>query len=144
MAITQAMCTSFKKELLSAEHNFNAAGGHTFNLALYTQAAASLSAATTVYTTTGELATADGYTQGGKALTNVNPSSSSTTALTDFSADLEWTSSTITSDGCMIYNTSATNKAVSVHTFTSASSVAGTFTVAMPDADASNAILRLA
>ena len=142
MAITQAMCTSFKKELMTATHDFSASGGSTFNLALYTQAAASLSAATHAYTTSGEI-TGTGYTAGGKALTNIDPASSGTTAYTDFS-DAAWNSSSITSDGAMIYNTAAGNPSVSVHTFTSATSVSGTFTVQFPTADSSNAILRLA
>ena len=101
MAITQAMCTSFKKELLEGTHNFKATGGNTFKLALYTSSA-TMSASTTAYST-GQEASGTNYTAGGAALTNVNPTSSGTTAFTDF-ADLTFGTATVTARGCMIYN----------------------------------------
>lgn len=104
MAITQAMCTSFKKELLEGVHNFKNSGGSTFNLALYTSSA-SLDAATTAYTASNEVS-GTGYTAKGSALTRIDPSSSGTTAFTDFS-DLTFSSSTITARGALIFNDSA-------------------------------------
>lgn len=140
--ITQAMCTSFKKELFEAGHNFLASGGHTFKIALYVSAA-TLGASTTAYSATNE-ASGTGYAAGGNTLTNVNPSSSGTTAFTDF-ADTQWTSSTITARGALIYNSSQSNKAVAVLDFGSdKSSTAGTFSIVFPTPDATNAILRLA
>lgn len=142
MAITQAMCTSFKAELLTGTHNFTNGTGNTFKIALFTSSA-TLSAATTAYSSTNE-ASGTGYTAGGTTLTNVTPSASGTTALTDFS-DVTWTTSTITARGALIYNTSASNKAVVVLDFGSdKSSSAGDFTIVFPTADASNAIIRLA
>lgn len=143
MAITAAMCTSFKVELMQALHNFAASGGHAFKIALYTSSA-TLSAATTVYSASNEV-TGTGYTAGGTALTNVDPTSSSTTAFTDFTPDPQWPTSTITARGALIYNTNgAANRAVAVLDFGSdKSSVTGTFTVVFPTADASNAILRI-
>ena len=105
MAITQAMCTSFKKELLEGTHNFKASGGNSFKLALYTSSA-TMSASTTAYST-GQEASGTNYTAGGAALTNVNPTSSGTTAFTDF-ADLTFGTATVTARGCMIYNDTAT------------------------------------
>ena len=140
MAITAAVCTSFKTQLLTATHNF-AAAGHTFNLALYTSSA-TLSAATTVYSATNEIA-GTGYVAGGQALTNIEPTSSGTTAYLDFS-DEAWTVASFTARGALIYNTSATNKAVAVLDFgTDKTVVAGTFTVVFPAADSSSAIIRL-
>lgn len=104
MAITQAMCTSFKKELMTATHNFTNSSGNTFRLALYTSSA-SLAASTTAYTTSNEVS-GTGYTAKGAALTNVTPTSSGTTALTDFS-DVTFSSATITANGAMIFNDSA-------------------------------------
>jgi len=148
MAITQAMCTSFKQELLEGKHDFRTSG-HTFNLALYLAASASLDATTTDYTTTGETS-GTGYTAGGAALTNVNPSSSGTTALTDF-ADLTFSTASITANGALIYNTttaggSGTTDSVIVLDFgpTDKTSTAGDFTIQFPTADASNAIIRIA
>ena len=105
MAITQAMATSFKKELLEAKHNFLASGGNSFKLALYTSSA-TMTAATTAYVTTSQEASGTNYTAGGSALTNINPSSSGTTGFTDF-ADLTFGTATITARGCMIYNDTA-------------------------------------
>ena len=137
------MCTSFKKELLEAVHNFKNSGGSTFKIALYTNSA-SFNAATTAYTTSNEV-TGTGYTAGGNTLTRVDPTSSGTTAFTDF-ADTTWSSSTITARGAMIYNDSASgNPAVVILDFGSdKTSTNGDFTVVFPTADASNAIIRIA
>ena len=151
MAITQAMCTSFKKELLEGTHNFKNSGGGTFKLALFAEGSggkssttATLGAATTALVTTGEVASSGSYTTGGSNLTRVDPSSSGTTGFTDF-ADISFTTATITAMGALIYNSSASNKAVCVLDFTSnKTSTAGTFTIAFPTADASNAIIRIA
>ena len=151
MAIAQAMCTSFKKELLEGVHNFKNSGGDTFKLALYAEGSggkssttATLGASTTALTTTGEVASSGTYATGGGSLTRVDPSTSGTTALTDF-ADLSFTTATITAMGALIYNSSDSNKAVAVLDFTSnKSSTAGTFTIQFPTADASNAIIRIA
>ncbi len=143
MAITQAMCTSFKKEILEAVHNFKNSGGNTFKIALYTSSA-SLGASTTAYTTSNEV-TGTNYTAKGNTLTNVDPSTSGTTALTDF-ADTTWSSSTITARGAMIFNESATgDTSVLVLDFgADKTSTAGDFTIAFPATDASNAIIRIA
>ena len=142
MAITQAMCTSFKKELLEGTHNFKNSGGSTFKLALFTSSA-TLGAATTAYATTNEVSGTN-YTAGGNALTRVDPSSSGTTALTDF-ADLTFSTATITANGALIYNSSASDKAVIVLAFGGdKTSTAGDFTIQFPTADASNAIIRIA
>jgi len=137
------MCTSFKKELLEAVHNFKNSGGSTFKIALYTNSA-SFNAATTAYTTSNEV-TGTGYTAGGNTLTRVDPTSSGTTALTDF-ADTTWSSSTITARGAMIYNDSASgDPAVIILDFgADKTSTNGDFTVVFPTADASNAIIRIA
>jgi len=143
MAITTAMCTTFKKEILEAVHNFKNSGGSTFNLALYTSSA-SLGASTTAYTTSNEVS-GTGYTAKGEALTRVDPSNSGTTALTDFS-DLTFGSSSITARGCLIFNDSASgDPAVCALDFGGdKTSSSGDFTVQFPTADASNAIIRIA
>lgn len=142
MAITQAMCTSFKVELLQGVHNFTASTGDVFKIALYTSSA-SLDASTTVYTTSNEVV-GTGYTAGGNTLTNVTPTSSGTTAFTDF-ADTTWSTATITARGALIYNSSDSNKAVCVLDFGSdKTSTAGNFTIVFPTADATNAIIRIA
>ena len=142
MAITQAMCTSFKVELLTGTHNFTNSSGHTFKLALFTNAA-TLSASTTAYSTSNE-ASGTGYSAGGNTLTNVTPTSGGTTAFTDF-VDTSFTSSTITARGALIYNSSQSDKAVVVLDFGSdKSSTSGTFSVIFPTPDASNAIIRIA
>lgn len=146
MAFTGSfMCTSFKKELATATHNFAASGGHTFKIALYDNSA-TLTAATTAYTTSGELAATGGYTTAGNALaSNIDPATSSTTAFWSWSANPQWTSATFTAYGALIYNTSASNKAVAVLDFGGAKPVSsGTFTIVLPTNDASNAILRIA
>ena len=150
MAITQAMCTSFKTELLTGTHNF-ATNGNAFKLALYAEGSggkssttATLGATTTAFTTTGLVANSGSYTSGGGTLTKVAPTSSGTTAFTDFS-DLSFTTATITAMGALIYNSTNSNKAVCVLDFTSnKTSTSGTFTIQFPTADASNAIIRIA
>ena len=142
MAITQAMCTSFKVELLTGTHDFTNSTGDTFKLALYTSSA-SLDASTTAYTVTNE-SSGLGYTAGGGTLTNVTPTSSGTTAFTDF-ADLTFSSATITARGCLVYNDTDSDKAVAVLDFGGdKTSTNGDFTIQFPAADASNAIIRIA
>ena len=143
MAITQAMCTSFKKELLEAKHNFLLSGGNTFKIALYTSSA-TLSAATTAYSTTNEVSGTN-YTAAGNTLTRIDPSSSGTTALTDF-ADTTWSSSTITARGAVIYNDTASGdpSVLGLNFGSDKASSSGDFTIAFPAADASNAIIRIA
>ena len=149
MAITQAMCTSFKTELLQGVHNFyngsgggSAGTGATFKLALYTSSA-TLDAATTAYATTNETP-GTGYSAGGNSLTNVTTTSSGTTAFTDF-ADTTFSTSTITARGALIYNSTQSDKAVAVLDFGSdKSSSSGDFTIQFPTADSSNAIIRIA
>ena len=156
MAITQAVATSFKSELLQGIHNFhNGSGGgtttttgtgNTFKIALYTSSA-TLAASTTAYATTNEVSGTN-YSAGGNTLTNVDPSASGTTALTDF-ADTTWSTATITANGALIYNSSTTagsaNRAVVVLAFgADKTSTAGDFTITFPAADASNAIIRIA
>jgi hypothetical protein len=156
MAITTAMCTSFKSELLQGIHNFhNGSGGgtttttgtgNTFKIALFTSSA-TLSASTTAYATTNEVS-GTGYTAGGNTLTNVDPTTSGTTALTDF-ADTTWSSASITARGALIYNSSTTagtaNRAVCALDFgADKTSTSGDFVIQFPAADASNAIIRIA
>ena len=139
------MCTSFKKELMTATHNFTAGGsGNTFKLALYDNNA-SFTAATTAYTASNEVGNSGTYTAGGGTLTNVTPTTSGTTALTDF-ADLTFSSATITARGALIYNdTAAGDPSVVVLDFGSdKSSTSGDFQIVFPAADASNAIIRIA
>jgi len=143
MAITQAMCTSFKTQLLEGEHNFKNSGGDTFKLAMYTSSA-TLGASTTAYTTSNEVSASGSYSAGGGDLTRVDPTSSGTTAFTDFD-DISFTTATITARGALIYNSTATNAAVAVLDFgADKTSTAGTFTIQFPTADASNAIIRIA
>jgi len=153
MANTQAMCTSFKVDLLNAVHAFNGTGvpAHTvstadsFKAALYTTAG-SLGAATTAYSSTNEVS-GTGYTAGGVAVTfGTAPSSTSTTAFITPSASIVFSSVTLTTafDACLIYNSSQSNKAVSVHTFGSQTVTAGTFTLTMPTNDSSTGLIRLA
>ena len=138
------MCTSFKVELMQAIHNFTASTGNTFKLALYTNSA-SFTAATTAYTTSNEVTASGSYSAGGGTLTNVTPTSSGTTAFTDFS-DLSFTTATITARGALIYNDTATgDPTVVVLDFGSdKTSTSGTFQIIFPAADASNAIIRIA
>ena len=143
MAISQAVCTSFKQELLVGTHNFTASSGDTFKIALYTSSA-SLGASTTAFSTSNEVSDSGSYSSGGGSLTSVTPTTSGTTAICDF-ADISFTSATITARGALIYNSSQSNKAVAVLDFGGdKTSTSGTFTILFPTADASNAILRLA
>ena len=142
MAISTAMCTSFKQELLVGTHNFTATSGNTFKLALYTSSA-SLGASTTAYSTSNEVS-GTGYTAAGAALTSVTPTTSGTTAFCDFS-DLTFSSSTITANGALIYNDTQSDRAVCTLAFGGdKTSTAGDFTITFPTADASNAIIRIA
>ena len=146
MAITSAICTSFKVEILKAVHDFTASSGNTFNLALYTSSA-SLGAGTTAYSSSNEITNTSGsaYSAKGKALTSVTPVLDSSTAVCDFS-DVSWTSASFTANGCLIFNDSATgDPAVCAVAFGSDKTVSsGTFTIQFPAADASNAIVRIA
>lgn len=138
MAITTAMCTSFKQELFEAEHDFTT---DTFKIALYTNAA-TLGASTTAYSTTDEIS-GTGYTAGGETLTVVAPTTDGTSALVDFN-DVAITNSTITARGALIYNSSKSDKAVAVYDFGSdQSSTSSTFTITMPTADSTSGILRI-
>ena len=138
------MCTSFKVELMKAVHNFTTGTGNTFKLALYDNSA-SFTAATTAYTVTNEVANSGTYAAGGGTLTNVTPTSTSTTAFTDF-ADLSFTSATITAYGALIYNdTAAGDPTVCVLDFGGAkTSTSGTFTIIFPTNDSTSAIIRIA
>ena len=138
------LCTSFKVELMQAVHNFTTSTGNTFKLALYDNSA-SFTAATTAYTVSNEVANSGTYSAGGGTLTNVTPTSSGTTAFTDF-ADLSFTSATITAYGALIYNdTAAGDPAVCVLDFGGAkTSTNGTFTIIFPTADSTSAIIRIA
>ena len=151
MAITSAICSSFKQELLQGKHDFDSSGGDTFKIALFTSSA-SLGASTTDYSTSNEISNTSGsaYSAGGATLTNQGVSLSSTTAFTDF-ADVSYTSASFTANGAMIYNTttdgggSSTTDAVAIIAFGSDKTATnGTFTIQFPAADASNAIIRLA
>ncbi len=143
MAINQAMCTSFKKELMEAVHNFKNSGGSTFNLALYTSSA-SLDQDTTAYTTSNEVSGTN-YTAKGASLTRVDPTTSGTTAFTDFS-DLTFSNVTLTAAGALIFNDSASgDPSVCVLNFgADKSASSGDFTVVFPAAAASTAIIRIA
>jgi hypothetical protein len=148
MAITQAMATSFKTEMLNGIHAFGtsvvraATTADTFKIALYTSSA-TMDATTTAYSTTNETS-GTGYTAGGNTLTTVAPTSSGTTAFLDFS-DTTWSTATITANGALIYNSTQSNKAVAVLAFGGdKTSTAGDFTIIFPTADASNAIIRIA
>ena len=149
MAITSAVCSSFKQELLEGKHSFESSGGGSFKLAMFTSSA-SLGAATTDYSTSNEITNTAGsaYSAGGIALTNTGVGLTSTTAFTDFS-DVSWSSASFTANGCMIYNTtdggSSTTDAVCIIAFGGDKTVSsGTFTIQFPTNDSSSAILRLA
>jgi hypothetical protein len=145
MAITQALPNSFKKQLLDGDQDFSTAGagGDKFKLALYVSTA-TLGAATTSYTTSGEVSSSGtGYTTGGKALVNSGTSVVSTVAFTDF-ADLSFANVTLTARGALIYNTSFSNSAVAVLNFTTdKTATAGTFTIQFPAFTSSAAIIRI-
>jgi len=143
MAISSALTTSFKKELLQGVHNF-ASGGNSFKLALYAGGTASLDATTTAFVTTGQI-TGTNYTAGGAALTPgiAAPSSTGTTAFVDF-ANLTFSTATITASGCLIYNDTQSDKSVATISFgASKTSTAGDFTIVFPTAGA-NAIITIA
>ena len=145
MAITSAICTSFKVELLKGVHNFTATTGNTFKIALY-DSDATLGASTTAFSTSEEITNTSGtaYTSGGATLTSVTPGASSTTAICDFS-DVSFSSASFTANGALIYNSSASNVAVCAIAFGSDKTATnGTFTIQFPTADATNAIIRLA
>lgn len=146
--ITTAMSTSFKQELMVGTHNFTNSTGGAFKLALIKHTpTGTYDATSTNYsniTGNSDEVSGTGYTAGGLALTNVTPTTSGTTALTNFSGTIQWTTATIDADGMMIYNTSASNKSVGVFDFGGEQkSTAGTFTVNMPTADATHAIVRV-
>lgn len=141
MAITQAICSSFKVEMLQGLHDFTATTGDTFKMALYSSSA-TLGASTTEYTATNEV-TGTGYSAGGTTLVNVTPSLSGTTAVLDFE-NATWTSASFTARGALIYNSSNSNRAVLVLDFGTDKTVSGsTFAVTFPTADASSAIVRI-
>ena len=145
MAITSAICTSFKVELLKGVHDFTATTGDTFKIALYTSSA-TLGAGTTAFTTSEEITNSSGtaYTSGGATLTSVTPVASSTTAICDF-ADVSFTFASFTANGALIYNSSESNAAVAVIAFGADKTVSsGTFTIQFPTAGATTAIIRLA
>ena len=152
MAITSAVCTSFKVELLQGSHNFSTSGGDTFKIALFTSSA-SLGAATTDYSTSNEISNSSGsaYSAGGAALTiaSSSPTASGTTAWVDFD-NVSWSSASFTANGCMIYNTTtgsstSTTDSVIIVAFGGDKTVSsGTFTIQFPTPDASDAILRIA
>ena len=164
MAIASEICNSFKEELLQGGHNFNASGstpaGNTIMCALYSSNSASLSKSTTVWaaasdptadpTDTYEVSTTGtNYASGGQALTNIDPTLDSDTAICDF-ADTSWTSATFTARGCLIYNTTAisgftTNRSILAINFGGDKTVtSGTFTIEFPSAAASTAIIQIA
>ena len=145
MAITSAICTSFKVELLKGVHDFTATTGDAFKIALY-DSDATLGASTTAFSTSEEITNTSGtaYTSGGATLTSVTPVASSTTAVCDF-ADVSYTSASFTANGALIYNSSDSNAAVCAIAFGSDKTATnGTFTIQFPTADATNAIIRLA
>ena len=146
MAITSAICTSFKVEILKGVHNFTATTGNTFKIALY-DSDATLGAGSTAFTTSEEITNTSGtaYTSGGATLTSVTPVASSTTAVCDFD-DVSFSSASFTANGALIYNSSASgNPAVCAIAFGSDKTATnGTFTIQFPTADATNAIIRLA
>lgn len=152
MAITSAICSSFKRDLLKGKHDFDTSGdgGDSFKIALFTSSA-TLDASTTNYSTSNEVTNTAGsaYTAGGEALTNTGVGLTSTTAFTDFS-DVSWTSASFTANGALIYNTTTdggtgTTDAVCVIAFGSDKTATnGTFTIQFPANDSSNAIIRLA
>ena len=151
MAIASVLQNTFKEELLGGYHSFNASGdtpaGSAFKIALYTSSA-DLTTLTTVYTTSGEVASGGGYTTAGESLTNTGVAKSTVTSYTDFS-DVSWTSASFTARGCMIYNSSTisgltTNACVCTIDFGGDKTVSsGTFTIQFPANDSSNAIIRI-
>ena len=142
MAISSAVCNSFKQEILVGTHNFTASSGNTFKIALYTSSA-SLGASTTAYSTSNEIS-GTGYSAGGATLTSSTPVLDGSTAVCDF-ADVSFTSASFTANGCLIYNDTQSDKAVCVVAFGGDKTVSsGTFTIQFPAAAASTAIVRIA
>lgn len=146
MAITTAVCNSFKQELFVEGHDFTNSTGDTFKLALYLDASATLGAATTAYTDTGEVSdSGTGYTAGGYDLTSATPTLSGATVICDFTNTITIGSASFSSEGSLIYNSSNSNKAVCVNAFGETKTASGgDFVINFPTPDASNAILRLA
>ena len=145
MAISSAICNSFKQELLVGTHNFTASSGNAFKLALY-DSDASLGAGTTAYSTSEEITNSSGsaYSAGGKTITSVTPVLDGSTAVCDF-GDISWTSASFTANGCLIYNDTQSDKACAVIAFGGDKTVSsGTFTIQFPAAAASTAIIRIA
>ena len=145
MAITSAVCNSFKTEVLQALHNFTASSGNSFKLALYTSSA-TLNKSTTAYSSSNEISNTSGsaYSAGGKTIVSVTPVLDGSTAVCDF-ADISFTSASFTANGCLIYNDTQADKAVCVVAFGGDKTVSsGTFTIQFPAAGASTAIVRIA
>ena len=154
MAITSAICNSFKQEILVGTHNFTASSGNTFKIALYSSNSATLSKSTTAYTAPADASadptntyevttTSSGYSAGGNTLTSTTPVLSGDTACCKF-ANTPWTSASFTARGCLIYNSSNSNKAVCVVNFGSDKTVtSGTFTIEFPAQTAGNAIIQI-
>jgi len=150
MAITSAICSSFKQELLQAKHNFSASGGDSFKIALF-DSSATLNATTTDYSTSEEISNTSGsaYSAGGKALTNTGVGLTSTTAFTDYS-DVSWTTASFTANGALIYDTTTgaatgtTDSVCAIAFGSDKTATAGTFKIQFPANDSSNAIIRLA
>jgi len=145
MAISSAICNSFKQEILVGTHNFTASSGNAFKLALYTSSA-SLGAGTTAYSSSNEISNTSGsaYSAGGKTITSVTPVLDGSTAVCDF-GDISWTSASFTANGCLIYNDTQSDKACAVVAFGGDKTVSsGTFTIQFPAAAASTAIIRIA
>ena len=145
MAITSAVCNTFKTEVLRAIHNFTASSGNAFKIALYTSSA-SLGAGTTAYSSSNEISNASGsaYSAGGKTIVSVTPALDGSTACCDFTY-VSFTSASFTANGCLIYNDTQSDKACAVVAFGGDKTVSsGTFTIQFPAADASNAIIRIA
>ena len=143
MAITTAVCTSYKAELATGTHNFTNSTGDVFKIALYTSAA-TLGASTTAYSATNEVS-GTGYSAGGNTLTNTTPTTSGTTAYWGFGSSTAWNTASFTARGALIYNSSKSNKAIAVWDFGADQTVSsGTFTINFPTTDSTNAILRIA
>ena len=145
MAISSAICNSFKQEILVGTHNFTASSGNAFKIALYTSSA-SLGASTTAYSATNKISNTSGsaYSAGGETITSVTPVLDGSTAVCDF-ADVSWSSASFTANGCLIYNDTQSDKAVCVVAFGGDKTVSsGTFTIQFPAAAASTAIVRIA
>ena len=145
MAISSAICNSFKQEILVGTHNFTASSGNAFKLAMYTSSA-SLGAGTTAYSSSNEISNTSGsaYSAGGKTIVSVTPVLDGTVAVCDF-ADISFTSASFTANGCLIYNDTNADRAVCAIAFGGDKTVSsGTFTIQFPAADANNAILRIA